>query len=175
MHCSQPREKQNRVHDFLVFLICFHLQQVRKGYSARNLFRLLFYFLEFFLYNRNTVFRTISESLLLIFFSWLQCVKQEFTFKKKKKIRRSVLVIYKLELALDYRYFTNNVTTSSEKRYWKIHLNGYFWGQSFSKNIPEWLLLKGNCDNIFILKVLMATHILNLLPWRHVKEKRILF
>ena len=99
MHCSQPREKQNRVHDFLVFLICFHLQQVRKGYSARNLFRLLFYFLEFFLYNRNTVFRTISESLFF-FFSWLQCVKQEFTFLFLQKIRRSVLVIYKLELRI---------------------------------------------------------------------------
>ena len=80
-----------------------------------------------------------------------------------------------LKIALHHRYFTNNVTTSSEQRYWKIHLNGYFWGQSFSENIPEWLLLKGNCDNIFILKVLMATHILHLLLWRHVKEERILF
>ena len=32
------------------------------------------------------------------FFSRLQCVKQEFTFLFLKKIRRTVLVIYKLEL-----------------------------------------------------------------------------
>ena len=50
------------------------------------------------------------------------------------------------------------------------------------ENIPEWLLLKGSCDKIFILniftrnyalKVLMVTHILHFLPWRHIKEKQI--
>ena len=40
-------------------------------------------------------------------------------------------------------------------------------------NILEWLLLKDSHKDIFLLEILMVTHILHFLPWRHVKEKRI--
>ena len=36
-----------------------------------------------------------------------------------------------LKIALHHRHFSKNLTTSSEYRYWKIHLDGYFWGQHF--------------------------------------------
>ena len=34
-----------------------------------------------------------------------------------------------------------------------------FWAKLFFKNILKWLLLKGSCNDIFILKVIMVTHI----------------
>ena len=70
-----------------------------KGSSARNLFRLLFYFLEFFLYNRNTVFRTISGKFILFFFLECNVSNKNLPFFLQK-LRRSALVIYKLELRI---------------------------------------------------------------------------
>ena len=53
-----------------------------------------------------------------------------------------------------------------------MHLHGCFWRQFYLENIPEWLLLKGTCKYIFILEMLMVTHILHFELWRHVKEER---
>ena len=45
-------------------------------------------------------------------------------------------------------HFSKNLTTSSEKQFSKIHLDGYLWGQLFFENILEWLLLKGSCEDM---------------------------
>ena len=62
------------------------------------------------------------------------------------------------KITFHQRYFSKNLTISSEYRYWKIHLHGCCWGRLCFKNIPECLLLRGSCHDIFILKVLMVTH-----------------
>ena len=76
-----------------------------------------------------------------------------------------------LKIALRNRYFSKNFTTGAEQRYWKMHLDGCFWGRIYFGNIPAWLLLKSSCRRIFVLEIL--THILHFLLWRHVKEERI--
>ena len=43
---------------------------------------------------------------------------------------------------------------------------------NFFGNFPEWLLLKDNCKDIFILQIL-SSHILYFLLWRHVKKEQI--
>ena len=75
--------------------------------------------------------------------------------------------------AFHKKNFSKKLTARSEQRYWKIHLDGYFWEQLIFDSILEWLLLKGSCEDIFVLKVLMVIHILHFLLWRHVKEERI--
>ena len=55
-----------------------------------------------------------------------------------------------LKIALHYRYFSKNFTTSAEQRYWKKHLDGCFWGRISFGNIPERLLLKGSWKDIFV-------------------------
>ena len=76
-----------------------------------------------------------------------------------------------LKIALHHRYFSKNFTTVAEQRYWKMYLDGCFWGQICLGNIPAWLLLKSSCRRIFVLEIL--THILHFLLWRHVREERI--
>ena len=63
-----------------------------------------------------------------------------------------------LKIALHHRYFSKNFTRVAEQRYWKMYLDGCFWGQIFSGNIPAWLLLKSSCRRIYVLEIL--THIL---------------
>ena len=75
-----------------------------------------------------------------------------------------------LKTALHHRYFSKNFTAIAEQRYWKMYLNGCFWGRIYFGNIPAWLLLKSSCRPIFVLEIL--THILHFLLWRHVKEER---
>ena len=70
-----------------------------------------------------------------------------------------------------HSYFSKNFTTLEGRRYWKMYLDGTFWGRINFGNIPAWLLLKMSCRGIFVLKIL--THILHFLLWRHVKEERI--
>ena len=41
-----------------------------------------------------------------------------------------------------------NFYTSAEQRYWKMQLDGCFWGQLYFGYISEWLLLKDNCKDI---------------------------
>ena len=67
------------------------------------------------------------------------------------------------KIALHHRYLPRYFATGAEQRYWKMHLDGWFWGRIYFENIPAWLLLKGSCKQIF-------THILHFLLWRHVKE-----
>ena len=75
------------------------------------------------------------------------------------------------KIALHHRYFSKNFTTGAEQRYWKMHLDGCFWGRIYFENIPAWLLLKGSCKHIFILEIF--THTLHFLLWRHVKEEQV--
>ena len=77
---------------------------------------------------------------------------------------------YLPKIALHHRYFSKNFTTIAEQWYWKMHLDGCFWGRIHFGNIPAWLLPKESCKNIFILEI---THILHFLLWRYVKEERI--
>ena len=42
-----------------------------------------------------------------------------------------------------------------------MHQDGCFWGQLYFGNIPEWLLLKDSCKDIFILEILMVALILH--------------
>ena len=72
-----------------------------------------------------------------------------------------------LKIALHHQYFSKNLTTSPEQRYWKMHLDGCFWIRIYFGNIPEWLLLKGSCKDLLILEIL--TYILHFLLWRQVK------
>ena len=76
-----------------------------------------------------------------------------------------------LKISLHHKYVSKNFTTVAEQRYWKIYLDGCFWGRIYFGNIPAWLLLKSSCRRIFVLEIL--THILHFLLWRHVKEERI--
>ena len=50
-----------------------------------------------------------------------------------------------LNIAFHHRYFSTNFTTVAEQRYWKMYLDGCFWGQFYFRNIPAWLLLKSSC------------------------------
>ena len=76
-----------------------------------------------------------------------------------------------LKITLHHRYFSKNFISSAQQWYWKMHLDGCFWGRIYFGNIPAWLLLQGSCKHILILEIL--THILHFLLWRHAKEKRI--
>ena len=53
-----------------------------------------------------------------------------------------------------------------------MHQDGCFWGQLYFQNIPQWLLLKDSCKDIFILEILGYTRF-TFLTRRHVKEERI--
>ena len=61
-----------------------------------------------------------------------------------------------LKIALRHRYFSKNFTTVAEQQYWKMYLDGCFWG------------LKSSCRRIFVLEIL--THIFYFLL--HVMLKR---
>ena len=74
--------------------------------------------------------------------------------------------------ALHRRYFSKSFTTVAEQQYWKMYLDGCFWGRIYFGNIPAWLLLKSSCRGIFVLEIL--THTLLFLLWRHVKVEQIL-
>ena len=75
-----------------------------------------------------------------------------------------------LKIALHHRYFSNTV---AEQRYWKMYLNGCFWGRIYFGNIPAWLLLKSSCRPIFVLEIL--THILHFLLDVMLKRNGFLF
>ena len=61
-------------------------------------------------------------------------------------VPKVVSVTYDLsKIELHHWYFSKNFITSAEQRYWKMHLDGCFWGRIYFGNIPEWLLLKGSC------------------------------
>ena len=57
-----------------------------------------------------------------------------------------------LKIALHHRYFSKNFNITVEQQYWKMHQDGCFWGQLYFGNIPEWLLLKDSCKDIFTLR-----------------------
>ena len=77
-----------------------------------------------------------------------------------------------LKIALHRRYFSKNLTTVAEQRYWKMYPDGCFWGRIYFGNIPTWLLLKNSQTyRRFVFEILK--HILHFLLWRHVKEQRI--
>ena len=76
-----------------------------------------------------------------------------------------------LKIVPQHRYFSKNFNLVAGQQYWKMYLDGSFWGQIYFENIPAWLLLKTSCRCIFVLEIL--THILHLLLWHHVKEKQI--
>ena len=40
-----------------------------------------------------------------------------------------------LKIPLHYRYFSKNFTTIAEQRYWKMYLDGWFWGRIHLGNI----------------------------------------
>ena len=75
-----------------------------------------------------------------------------------------------LKIVPQHKYFSKNFTLVAGQRYWKMYLDGSFWGRIYFGNIPAWLLLKTSCRRIFVLEIL--THILHFLLWRHVKEER---
>ena len=56
-----------------------------------------------------------------------------------------------LKIALRHRCFWKNFIISAEHLYWKLHLDGCFWGQLYFGNFPQWLLLKDSCKDIQIL------------------------
>ena len=53
-----------------------------------------------------------------------------------------------LKIALHHRYFSKNFTTVAEQRYWKMYLDGCFWGRFYFGNIPAWMLSKAAADYI---------------------------
>ena len=57
-----------------------------------------------------------------------------------------------LKIALHHRCCSKNFTTGAEQWYWKMHLDGCFWGRIYLGSIPAWLLLKGSCKHIYILR-----------------------
>ena len=59
-----------------------------------------------------------------------------------------------LKIALHHRYFSKDFTAVAERRYWKMYLDGCFWGRIYFWNIPAWLLLKSSCRRIFVLEIL---------------------
>ena len=50
-----------------------------------------------------------------------------------------------LKITLHHSYFSKNFTIVAEQRYWKMYLDGCFWGRFYFGNIPAWLLLKSSC------------------------------
>ena len=75
-----------------------------------------------------------------------------------------------LKIALHHRYFSKNFTTVAEQRYWKMHLDGCFWGPIYFGKITAWLFLKGSCKHIhFRNSYTYSTFLL----WHHVKKERI--
>ena len=50
-----------------------------------------------------------------------------------------------LKIAFHHSYFSKNFTTVAEQRYWKMYLDGCFWGRFYFGNISAWLLLKNRC------------------------------
>ena len=50
-----------------------------------------------------------------------------------------------VKIALHRRYFSKNFTTGAEQHYWKMHLDGCFWGRTYFGNIPALLLLQDSC------------------------------
>ena len=56
---------------------------------------------------------------------------------------RRALYANLLKIALYHKYFSKNLSTSSEQ--FKTHLDGYFIGQLFFENVPKWLFLKCSC------------------------------
>ena len=55
---------------------------------------------------------------------------------------RKVLHANLLKIELHRNYFSKNLTSRSEQRYWKIYFDSCFRRQLLFENIPEWLFLK---------------------------------
>ena len=55
---------------------------------------------------------------------------------------RKVVHANLLKIELHRNYFSKNLTSRSEQRYWKIYFDSCFRRQLLFENIPEWLLLK---------------------------------
>ena len=70
-----------------------------------------------------------------------------------------------LKIAFHHRYFSKNFTISAEQQYWKMHQEGWYWGQLYFGDIPEWLLLKDSCNHIFVLEILVYTFYIFFLWW----------
>ena len=73
-----------------------------------------------------------------------------------------------LKITLHHRYFSRNLTIISGQRYWKINLDGYFWGQIFWEH--SWMAASQRQLQRYSPN---GYHILHFLPWRHVKEEPI--
>ena len=65
-----------------------------------------------------------------------------------------------LKIVLHHRYFSKNFTTSAEQQYWKMYLDGCFWGRMYFGNIPALLFFKSSCRRIFVLEILFTFHTL---------------
>ena len=110
---------------------------------------------------RKTILKNICEWLLLYAEADFQRCSAEVVVQRIKwpVLFRSRVQSWRalhanlIKMALHHRYFSNNFTTGAEQWYWKIHLDGCFWGRIYFGNIPEWLLLKGSCKHIFILEI----------------------
>ena len=59
-----------------------------------------------------------------------------------------------MQITLRHSKFSNNFTISAKQKYWKMDLDGCFWWKRYSKNFPEWLLLKDSCKDTFILEII---------------------
>ena len=76
-----------------------------------------------------------------------------------------------LKIAIRHRCFSKNFAISAEQKYSKTHFDGCFWKQLSFGNFPEWLLLKDNCKDVFVLEILNYKYFLFLILWRHVQEE----
>ena len=85
------------------------------------------------------------SSFLEVF--WRSCCSASFNAVLKFSFSAAVVQSWRVlhanlpKMSLHHRYFSRNFTTVAEQRYWKMHLNGCFWGRICFTNIPAWLLL----------------------------------
>ena len=99
------------------------------------------------------IFRT-QKSFLEVFYksshsTLINAVMKCLNFRRSTSKSERIL----LKVELRKRYFLKNFAISAEQRHWKIHQDSCFWGHLYFRNIPQWLLLKGSCKNIFILEI----------------------
>ena len=90
------------------------------------------------------------------------------------------------KIALHHRYFSKNFTIVAEQRYWKMYLDGCFWGRIYFEYIInilrvyyeyyDYILRSMAASQKQLQKYIRFRHsytYFTFLTWRHVKEERI--
>ena len=105
---------------------------------------------------RTTASILHRSSFLEVFYR--SCCSGNIAFPQQDSKFESVTCKFTKNRTPSQVFFSKNFTAGAEQRYWKMHLDGYFWGRICFGNIPAWLLLKGSCKHIFILEILTDTN-----------------